>query len=69
MDCKKVQTLITAAVDRELDEPTMQAFLAALNDCPDCRAEYESELAMKQLLKNRLKKVDLQLHYTVCALV
>lgn len=57
MTCKEVQALITAAVDGELDEKTMQEFLAALDKCEHCRAEYEAELQTKRLLRQKLKKV------------
>lgn len=57
MTCKEVQALITAAVDGELDEKTMQEFLAALDKCEHCRAEYEAELQTKRLLRQKLKKI------------
>jgi anti-sigma factor (TIGR02949 family) len=57
VNCNEVRALITAAVDGELDDATRQAFLNAIDACPDCRAEYEAELATKLLLRSRLKKV------------
>ncbi len=57
MTCKEAQALITAAVDGELDETTMREFLAAIERCEHCRAEYEAELQTKKLLREKLKRV------------
>ncbi len=56
MTCKEVQALITAAVDGELDDETMREFLIALEKCDQCRAEYEAELQVKKLLREKLKR-------------
>jgi anti-sigma factor (TIGR02949 family) len=57
VDCKESLSLLSAAVDEELEEPQRTAFFEHLAVCPDCKAEYELELMTKRMVKQRLKKV------------
>jgi hypothetical protein len=57
VNCKEVESLITAAVDGELDAVLMADFLDSLKNCQECLAAYEAELSTKQFLQARLKKV------------
>lgn len=57
VDCQKALTLMSAAVDGELNAETRDAFLAHIAVCDDCRTEYEAEQATKAVLKSRLKRV------------
>ncbi len=48
MNCQKVQSLISAYLDGELNGQDMLAIRYHLSDCPECSGEYESLLAIKR---------------------
>lgn len=48
MNCRKVQSLISAYVDSELAGVEMLAVRQHLSDCPECSAEFEALLRVKR---------------------
>jgi len=57
VECKEALTLISAAVDGELGGAKLKEFERHLQECENCRGEYEAEKATKNILKMKLKKV------------
>lgn len=56
MDCNEALSLISAAVDGELEEPNKGPFFDHLQSCDYCRKEYEDQKAVKNLLRSKLSK-------------
>jgi len=50
MNCKQVQGMLSAYLDRELSRQDMYDVRAHLSECPGCKAEHDSVSALKSLL-------------------
>jgi anti-sigma factor RsiW len=50
LNCRKVNSLLSAYIDAELTGEEMRAVSAHLEDCPSCRLEQESLLETKRLI-------------------
>jgi hypothetical protein len=50
VDCKECQEQVTAAVDRQLTESQMRAFLCHVGGCPSCRRDFEAESDTKAVV-------------------
>jgi Putative zinc-finger len=58
VDCKSFQELISAAVDRQLTESEMAAFVEHGRLCSPCRYEFDAESATKLLVRQRARRVQ-----------
>jgi len=62
VDCREFQEHVTAAVDRQLTEDRMRAFLGHAGACPSCRNDFEVESITKSVVRSRLKMVRTPSH-------
>jgi len=58
MDCKKTRELISALVDNEIDEKTKQEAQEHIWRCATCRNEFELEKKTKNLLRTKVKLIN-----------
>jgi len=54
MKCDKARELMSAAVDSELTSRENQAFTLHLQECSDCREEFEEAKKTKQIIQGKI---------------
>lgn len=54
MNCKKARELMSAAVDSELTSKEELGFQQHLDDCPECRSEFEEARKTKLIVKEKI---------------
>ncbi|MCK6602934.1 MAG: zf-HC2 domain-containing protein [Bacteroidetes bacterium] len=59
LTCSDAIEQITLALDGRLSSRDLEVLRSHLAVCPDCNQEFESEKAVKALLKTRCKSVDM----------
>lgn len=62
MTCSKIQVLLSAYIDDELDKKNRQEVRHHLAFCSECQQEYQELLQTKELL-NKLEDIDLPIDF------
>ncbi|NTW51826.1 MAG: zf-HC2 domain-containing protein [Chlorobiaceae bacterium] len=58
MICTKAMVLMSAAIDGELTAKEEQDLLTHLDECAECRAEYQDARNTKVILRERIVRVQ-----------
>ncbi|NTU58924.1 MAG: zf-HC2 domain-containing protein [Chlorobiaceae bacterium] len=58
MICTKAMVLMSAAIDGELTSKEEEELFAHLEECPECRCEFQDAKKTKVIIKNRIVRVQ-----------
>ena len=57
MNCNKAMVLMSAAIDQELSHKEEEELAHHLDECPECRAEFQDAKRTKIIIRDRIIRV------------
>jgi anti-sigma factor (TIGR02949 family) len=57
MNCNKAMVLMSAAIDGELTTKESEELTGHLDDCPECRSEFQDAKNTKIIIRERIVRV------------